>query len=162
MPTLKVYSSALWKPPVAMSCYNIGIGYKPVKRISRAANGHIDIPTSTWVNDWILVADYTFPTTESVPGVVINKAPATQITYGVDVSWTVITDVNDSRYGWNVVVVFHDQTTSTDYVTNQPQTAGTVRSPALPQFDLVNADVFYSFNSHDGPHTVTATKTLGP
>lgn len=162
MPSLKVYSSAVWKTPVAISVYNIGIGWKAAKRIWRAANGHIDPVSLVWVNDWVLVADYTFPTTESVPGVGIAKAPATAITYGADVHWTVITDVNDSRYGWNVVVVFHDITTATDYVTSQPQTAGTVRSPALPQLDQMNADVFYSFNSHDGPHTVTATVTLGP
>lgn len=162
MPSIKVYNGGLWKVPVAISVYNIGIGWKLAKKIWRAANGHIDPATLVWVNDWILIQDFTFPTTEAMAGVTIAKAPATQITYGVDVSWTVITDVNDSRYGWNVIVVFHDQTTSTDYVTSQPQTAGTVRSPALPQFDMVNADVYYSFNSHDGPHTVTATKVLGP
>lgn len=162
MSSIKVYNGGVWKVPTLISVYNVGIGWKPVRRLWVATNGHIDPATLLWVTTWVLLANYTFPTTQTPAPVTITKAPSSQITYGADVSWNVITDVNDDRYGWNVVVFFHNNTTGDSDIHTVAQTAGTVRSKAWAFLDNVNADVFYSFNSHDGTHVVTGSVTLGP
>lgn len=162
MPSIKVYNASTWKVPVAISVYNVGIGWKPAKRIWRAANGHIDPSTLVWVNDWILIANYTFPTTQTPAPVTIAKTPTSITTYGAQVSWNVITDPSDDRYGWDVVAFFHNNTTGDTDIYQVPQANGFQRSKAWAFGDNVNADVFYSFNSHDGTHVVTGSVILGP
>lgn len=163
MATPNLYFTGAYRPPVAgPQIYNIGLGWLPARRAWRAANGHIDPGTLLYVNDWLLLGNWTFPTTQTPAPVTIGKTPTLFTTYGATVSWNVITDTSDDRYGWNVVVFFHNLTTGDSDIYEVAQTAGSQRSKAWAFGDNVNADVFYSFNSHDGTHIVTSTVILGP
>lgn len=138
-------------------------GWAAIKKMWFATNYHVDPATLEYTNDWILIGNWTVPTGISVPGVAIAKRPATQITYGAQVSWTQITNPDDDRYDWNVVVFWHNITTGDSYITEQAQiNSGLSQSPQWAFGDQVYADVFYSNSGVDGPATTTSTIILGP
>jgi hypothetical protein len=158
--SLWIRSGGSWLARTAADKFNsIGSWVQP--KVLYRATTTFDTVNNVWVTTWVPVCSFIIPSV-AVPGGHLGKAPAVQVSYGADVTWTIIAADSDDRKFFSVKVDFVNETTSEIYTVFVDQSVGGARSKAWSQLDTVHAVLTYVNDNGDGPSTSTNSVVLGP